>query len=37
MIPSKFEAKDVISGKVLSVQNTIDIPGKTAMILEVEN
>ena len=37
MIPNSFNAKEVISGKNLSFQNTIDIPAKTAMILEVEN
>lgn len=37
MIPSKFEAKDIISGKNLSIQNKIDMPAQTAMILEVKN
>lgn len=37
MIASKFEAKDIISGKDFSFQNTLDIPAKTAMILEVKN
>jgi len=37
MISTSFKANDIISGKDFSFQNTIDIPAKTAMILEVKN
>jgi len=37
MIPNAFRAKDIVSGKDFSFQNTIDIPAKTAMILEIRN
>jgi len=37
MISNSFKAKDIISGKDFSFQNTIEIPAKTAMILEVGN
>lgn len=35
MIPNAFSAKEIISGKEVQVQNTFEIPGKTAMILEI--
>lgn len=37
MIANHFNAKDIISGKDFSFENTIDIPAKTAMILEIRN
>jgi hypothetical protein len=37
MIPNHFNAKDIVSGKDFSFENTIDIPAKTAMILEIRN
>ncbi len=36
MIPNKFKAKDIISGRHFDFVNTLEISGKTAMILEVE-
>jgi glycosidase len=35
MISNTFKAKDIISGRELTVQNTLTISGKTAMILEI--
>jgi glycosidase len=37
MIPTKFEAKEVITNKNISAENTLIIPAKTAMILEIIN
>lgn len=36
MVPNKFSAKEIISDKDLSVENTLTIAPKTAMILEVK-
>jgi hypothetical protein len=36
MIPNTFKAKDVISDKEMEIKNTMKIPGKTAMILEIQ-
>lgn len=36
MISNTFKAKDIISGKEISVENSLTIPRKTAMILEIE-
>jgi neopullulanase len=36
MIPNKFKAKDVITDKHFDFVDTLEIPAKTAMILEVE-
>lgn len=35
MISNEFQAKDIVSNKDLIVKNTLTIPAKTAMILEV--
>lgn len=35
IIPNSFTAKDIVSGKEISVQNTLLAPAKTAMILEI--
>lgn len=35
MMPPKFEAKDIVSDKKISVENTLLIAPKTAMILEI--
>ena len=36
MIPAAFKAKDIISEKVMEIKDVLDVPAKTAMILEVE-
>lgn len=36
MIPNKFKAKDVITDRHFDFVNTLELPAKTAMILEVE-
>jgi neopullulanase len=36
MVPLKFKAKDIVSDKKLEVENTLSIPPKSAMILEIE-
>lgn len=36
MISRKFEAKEIISGKNITVENTLSVPSKTAMILEIK-
>ncbi len=36
MIANKFKAKDIISDREINVENTLTIPPKTAMILEIE-
>lgn len=36
MIPNTFRAKDIISDKEILVKNTLEIPAKTAMILEIK-
>ncbi|MEW6194291.1 MAG: glycoside hydrolase family 13 protein [Bacteroidota bacterium] len=36
MIPDTFKAKDIISDKVIEVKNILEVPGKTAMILEIQ-
>jgi glycosidase len=35
MIPAKFKAKDIITNKEFEVVNTLEIPAKTAIILEI--
>jgi len=35
MIPAKFKAKDIITGKEFEVVNILEIKAKTAMILEI--
>lgn len=37
MVPNKFSAKEIISDKDLSVENTLTIAPKTAMILNIKN
>lgn len=37
MVPNKFSAKEIISDKDLSVENTLTIAPKTAMILDIKN
>lgn len=37
MISNAFKAKDIVSGKNFTFQNTLDISAKTAMILEIRN
>lgn len=36
MIPNTFKAKDIISDKVMEIKNILEIPAKTAMILEIK-
>ncbi|MGC4022662.1 MAG: cyclomaltodextrinase C-terminal domain-containing protein [Cyclobacteriaceae bacterium] len=36
MIPTKFIAQEIISGKELNIENTLTISGKTPMILELK-
>jgi neopullulanase len=36
MIPTTFKAKDVINNQVLSIESTLTVPAKTAMILEIQ-
>jgi len=36
IIPNKFRAKDIISDQEFDVENTLFIPAKTAMILEIK-
>lgn len=36
MIPEKFNAKEVISGKEISVNGKIEIPAKNSLILEIK-
>jgi glycosidase len=36
MIPSTFKAKEIISNKEISVNNTLEIAPKTALILEIQ-
>lgn len=36
MISNKFKAKDIISGREIYLENTLTIPRKTAMILEMK-
>lgn len=36
MIPTTFRANDIISDKEILVKNTLEVPAKTAMILEIK-
>ncbi len=36
MIPLKFKAKDIVSDKKIEIENTLSVPPKSAMILEIE-
>lgn len=36
MIQPIFKARDIVNGKELSVENTLPVPAKTAMILEIQ-
>jgi len=36
MIPNTFKAKDVVTDKEMEIKNTLKIPAKTAMILEIQ-
>jgi len=36
MIPNTFKAKDIISDKEMEIKNILEIPAKTAMILEIK-
>ncbi len=36
MVPNTFKAKDIISDKELEIKNILEVPAKTAMILEIK-
>jgi hypothetical protein len=36
MIPSTFKAKEIISNKEITVNNSLEIAPKTALILEIQ-
>ena len=35
MIPNTFKARDIISDKVMEIKNVLEVPAKTAMLLEI--